>query len=147
MRILFLDDMKSRRDVFRQNSIGHVVDFAISAEQCLDFLKKNEYDVIYLDHDLKAEHYEFGRDTSKDEDGSFVARKMRDMTQHHGKTVIVHSLNPNGRQNILSILKDLFRVYLGPEDFRIGEIWKVDATIVGQAIGLVPINPEEKEGN
>ena len=136
MKILFLDDMKSRRDEFRKNSIGHSVDFAVNAQECLDLLKQGEYDVFYLDHDLESDHYQSNEDHH--EDGRFVARQMVDMTQHHGKVVIVHSLNPDGRQNIRSILKDHYTVYLGPENFRVSEIWKVDATIVLQAIGLLP---------
>lgn len=136
MKVLFLDDMKSRRDEFQKNSIGHVVHFATNAQECLDLLKNNEYDVIYLDHDLESEHYQSNEDHH--EDGRFVAKHMIDMPQHHGKVVIVHSLNPDGRQNILSILKHNYIVYLGPESFKVPEIWKVDATIVFQAIGILP---------
>lgn len=135
MRALFLDDMKQRRDAFQRNAIGHTVDFATNAQEAIDLLKANEYDIIYLDHDLAEEHYH--RNNDDDEDGRFVARKMRDMPQHHGTAVIVHSLNPVGRANIKSILNDIFVVYLGPEDFRIGEIWKVELSLVLQAIGLV----------
>ena len=102
MRILFLDDMKSRRDVFRQNSIGLVVDFAINAQQAISFLRANKYDVIYLDHDLADEHYEKNEDHH--EDGRFVARHLNEMTEQHGAIVLVHSLNPDGRMAIRSIL-------------------------------------------
>lgn len=129
MRILFLDDMKSRRDAFRQNSIGCVVDFATTAQEAIDFLKKNEYDVIYLDHDLEEEHYQSNKDDH--EDGRFVARHLKDMTQHHGKIVIVHSLNPSGRANIKSILDIHFDVWM-PENVRVPELWKVEvATLIG----------------
>ena len=137
MKILFVDDMKSRRDEFLKNSIGHSVDFAKNASEAILFLEKNEYDVIYLDHDLEESHYQSNEDHH--EDGRFIARKMSEMTQHYGKTVIVHSLNPDGRKEIRHILGRNFKSYSGPEYFKVTEIWKIEATIVFQALGLMPV--------
>jgi CheY-like chemotaxis protein len=121
--------MKSRRDIFRQNAIGCSVDFAITAQEAIDLLKKNEYDVIYLDHDLEESHYCVTKEDDKD--GRFVARHLLEMTQHHGKIVIVHSLNPVGRANIKSILNTHFDVWL-PENVKVSELWKVEvATLIG----------------
>lgn len=131
MRIMFLDDMKSRRDVFRQNAIGHSVDFAITAQQAIDLLGRHEYDAIYLDHDLEDDHYQSNEDHH--EDGRFVARALREMKQHHGKIVIVHSLNPDGRANIKSILDDLFDVWM-PENVRMPELWKIEVSVLLGAI-------------
>lgn len=131
MRILFLDDMKSRRDVFKQKSIGCSVDFATTAQEAIDFLRKNEYDAIYLDHDLEDEHYQCNKDDH--EDGRFVAKKLLEMAQHHGKTVIVHSLNSNGRANIRSILKDKFDVWL-PENCGVTNLWTVEVSVLMGAI-------------
>ena len=131
MKILFLDDMKSRRDVFQQNAIGHVVDFAVNAQEALAFLREKEYDAIYLDHDLEDAHY---KDTKEDdENGLFVARHLREMTKHHGKIVIVHSLNPDGRANIKSVLNVHFDVWM-PENVRVAELWKVEVTVLLGAI-------------
>jgi len=145
MKILFLDDMQRRHDAFKRAAIGHSVDHVFDAKSAIAALEKNEYDMIYLDHDLAAEQYEHGRDTSKDEDGCFVARSLRDMTQHHGKTVIVHSLNPIGRANIKSVLKDLYQVYMVENFVSLGELWKVDVTILGQALGLLPVAEKKEE--
>jgi len=140
MKIMFLDDMKSRRDVFRQNAIGHSVDFAITAQQAIDLLNRHEYDAIYLDHDLEDSHYESNEDHH--EDGRFVARAMREMKQHHGKIVIVHSLNPSGRANILSILDDCFDVWR-PENIGIPELWKIE---VDALIGAIKKYNTESKG-
>lgn len=136
VRILFLDDMKRRHDEFRQASIGFVVDFVWDAEEAIKMMKKNKkYTLILLDHDLEREHYQSNEDHH--EDGSFVARAMREMENQHGATVIVHSLNPSGRLNIESILKDLYTVYRGPETFRVNEVWKIEVNLVLQALGLI----------
>lgn len=131
MKILFLDDMKQRRDDFRQNAIGHTVDFAITAQQAIDLLNANEYDMIYLDHDLEAEHYNANNDD--DEDGRFVARALKEMAQHYGKIVIVHSLNPSGRANIKSILGDDFDIWM-TENVRKDCLWQIDVNILHGAI-------------
>lgn len=135
VRILFLDDMKRRHDAFKQASIGFVVDYVWDAEEAIKMMKKNKYTLIYLDHDLKPEHYQSNEEFH--EDGSFVARAMRDMEHQYGATVIVHSLNPSGRLNIESILKDLYTVYRGPETFRFGEVWKLEVNLILQALGLI----------
>jgi CheY-like chemotaxis protein len=143
MKILFLDDMKSRRDAFQQQSIGHNVDFATNADECVQLLKSNKYDLIYLDHDLEAEHYHQGRDTSPDKDGRFVAQALMGMENHHGTNVIVHSLNPIGRQNIYSILSPKFPVHLGPEKFRHPTIWTVDVNIILRVLNIMKDETDE----
>lgn len=141
MRIMFLDDMQSRRDVFKTQSIGHTVDFAITAKQAIELLKNNEYDAIYLDHDLENDHYQSNEDHH--EDGRFVARALREMTQHHGKIVVIHSLNPGGRANIKSILDKDFDVWM-PENLRgISEMWKIEVSILFRAIEK--FNSEQKK--
>jgi CheY-like chemotaxis protein len=131
MRILFLDDMKKRRTIFQQSSIGCIVDFAEDAQEAISLLKTKEYDVIYLDHDLAEDHYQSNEDHH--EDGRFVARALKEMPQHHKKTVIVHSLNVDGRKQIKDILCDCFDVWL-PEDFSYPEMWKLDPKMVVEAI-------------
>jgi len=140
MRIIFLDDMKSRRDAFQKNAIGHTVDFAITAQEAIDLLKANEYDMIYLDHDLEEDHYNSNEDHH--EDGRFVARALKKMVQHHGKIVIVHSLNPDGRANIKSILNDVFDVWL-PENVRFAELWKLEVNVLIGAIQKFNSAPKE----
>lgn len=131
MRIMFLDDMKSRRDAFQKNAIGHTVDFAITAQQAIDLLKANEYDMIYLDHDLEEAHY--NRNNDDDEDGRFVARALKEMAQHYGKIVIVHSLNPSGRANIKSILGDDFDIWM-TENLKHSALWQIEVNILHGAI-------------
>jgi len=128
---MFLDDMKSRRDTFQKNAIGHTVDFAITAQEAIKHLKDNEYDAIYLDHDLEEDHYQVNKD--EHEDGRFVARALREMVKHHGKIVIVHSLNESGRLNIKSILNDLFDVWL-PEDVKFANLWQLEVDVLLGAI-------------
>lgn len=122
MRIFFLDDDYGRYKVFCQNCIGHSLDYAQTADQALKMLAENEYDIIFLDHDLNEEHYV--GDYTKMPTGFTVAKQMRDFKHLHGTQVVVHSLNPAGRQNIKSAIKDCFTVWI-PEDGLPIMLWKL----------------------
>ena len=113
MRIFFLDDNHNRYKVFASNCIGHTIDYAQTAEQALRMLATNEYDIIFLDHDLNEEHYT--GDYSLAPTGFTVAKQMREFNHLHGAKVVVHSLNSDGRQNIKSAIKDCYSVWI-PED-------------------------------
>jgi hypothetical protein len=123
MRVLFLDDNRNRREQFTKNSISHSVDLAVTAEQAIDFLRENSYDLIFLDHDLDFAHYD--GDYSKGKSGLDVAKFLKTCEHQFGKIVFVHSLNPDGRKNIKSHLVDSFRVYL-PEDIGEPFLWSVE---------------------
>jgi len=67
-RILFLDDMQVRHDIFWRHCQGRAdVDHAFTAKEAVSFLNTEpRYDAAYLDHDLAEEHYrgdEYGDNT------------------------------------------------------------------------------------
>jgi DNA-binding NarL/FixJ family response regulator len=123
MHIFFLDDDHNRRNKFKQNSIGHQVMFATSADEAFKILADNTFDIIYLDHDLATEHYsgEYGIEKT----GLDVAIELKNHRHLHQALVFVHSLNPDGRQNIKSVLNGFFQVYL-PEDLNASMLWQID---------------------
>lgn len=105
MKVLFLDDCPVRHKEFMENWIGHLVDWAWTAEQAKKFLEVNEYDLVMLDHDLEQQHYAekcFART------GGEVAQFMANTPERFEKTnIIVHSLNFDGRKRIIQILKSV----------------------------------------
>ncbi len=121
MKILFLDDMESRRDKFQTHSIGHTVDFAINAHNCEHLLNKNpgDYDLIYLDHDLEPEHYNMTEGSPDDQNGQYIAKLLVKLSKYHGKTVVIHTLNPLGREKMHEILKDKFKVLIMPHAWNV----------------------------
>ena len=131
MRIFFLDDSDERVKKFRKNSIGHAVDYAETAEQAIEMLKKNVYDVIYLDHDLAPEHYNGSFTTAKT--GYDVAKKLAKYEHLYGAIVFAHTLNHSGALNIKSVLKNDFEVYL-PEEFDTVFMWDLDVNNVLERI-------------
>ena len=108
MRILIIDDMQIRHDVlekeYRNDSIA-IIDHAFNVEQAKKFIGDLyyqggiEYDLISFDHDL-CDFDESGKEYT----GVTVARWMAENMITCGE-VRVHSANPVGAQNILSIVK------------------------------------------
>lgn len=105
MRVLFLDDDKQRHKDFRSRTIGLVVDQAYTAQEAIDYLKKNQYDAIFLDHDL---NYETNNQLNDDEeDGRFVAKYLA--TQYErckASLIVIHSLNFRGACEMREILME-----------------------------------------
>ena len=52
MKILFLDDDNYRFSLFKRENPNVDVDWAIDYETGVNYVRNNDYDVIYLDHDL-----------------------------------------------------------------------------------------------
>jgi CheY-like chemotaxis protein len=57
MRILFLDDMETRHRRFANWAVGHDVVHVWSSDAAIAALSGQRFDVAFLDHDLKDEHY------------------------------------------------------------------------------------------
>ena len=106
MKILFLDDDKTRHQVF----LTHYGQFentrCFGAEEAIDKMANNSYDLIFLDHDL-SENYANSRPSQLD--GTYVAGMMifNDHIFRHNReaTVILHSLNPKGAKEMYDTLK------------------------------------------
>jgi hypothetical protein len=99
MKVLVLEDDGSRISWFRQIFIGCSVDFAITTEFALAYLKDNDYTHIYLDHDLDENHYMLvfrGEEQHKydHETGFAVAKFLADNPdKSKGAAITVHTLN------------------------------------------------------
>lgn len=109
MRILILEDDGNRHKEFKARFLEmgfHNYDIVVSANQCIEYLKSTNYDIIFFDHDLGGEVYV---DTRNENTGSGVARWMVENENNFQADVIVHSFNPNGAQNIINILSGKVR--------------------------------------
>lgn len=129
MKILFLDD-----EYYRHKAIQKIIkntNAKISAfwtgQEALKSLKKNEYDLVMLDHDLKIEgNTEFN--------GIDVCQGIVRLYPKHINTVfIIHSLNPLGAKNMSNCLsKKGYEVHVIPRAWELLEFrknkWIIDAT-------------------
>lgn len=95
MNILFLDDSSERHKIFAPKCVGHTLHQAYTADEAIDLLKANLYDLICLDHDLGGPESENQMQEGA-KDGRYVARALIEMAAS-GRTqdavIWVHSLN------------------------------------------------------
>jgi hypothetical protein len=109
MKALFLDDMDQRHKSFH-NKFGdqfettHVYGFG----EFITAMTNDDYDILFLDHDLSETAIMCDPDDIDERTGSdaakWLVRYYADKDFKPG--VVVHSMNPIGRKNMVSILKD-----------------------------------------
>ena len=104
-KFLIVEDSSERLKLIARhfdNFIGVTFDLAFSSQQAISYLKQNLYECIFLDHDLELEHYET---QSYEGTGQEVCRFIVDNKIKVPK-IVIHSLNPVGRDHMMSILKE-----------------------------------------
>lgn len=109
LKILILEDSNERNNWFGKALIGNLVDFAYTSTQANDYLLKNIYDVIFLDHDLAEEHYvamHAVEDVELIGTGVDTAKFIAENKCSPKAQVIVHSLNTVSSQSIFAILQE-----------------------------------------
>lgn len=103
MRILILDDDNVRHVAFNNFFVGKAfVKNVSTAEQCINELENNQWDIVFLDHDL-------GGDTFVVSDigtGWEVAKWIHDHPDKKPYDVIIHSFNPSGAHLMKNLIKD-----------------------------------------
>lgn len=94
MKILFLDDNLNRHRAFKHrfNDPEIALTAVETAEDCIKALRKETFDMVFLDHDLGGETY---TESSRADTGMEVVRWIEEHKPKIGE-VIVHSLNPVG---------------------------------------------------
>jgi DNA-binding NarL/FixJ family response regulator len=100
MNILFLDDCPQRTKKFKR-----LLPMAVTcetAQECIDLLPTEDWDYVFLDHDLGGETYQ-----SSDEfnTGMQVVRYIVDNPQNV-QHFVVHSLNYGAALNMVSLLRE-----------------------------------------
>jgi len=99
-RVLILEDSDERIRQFKMNFLNVEMVFVEHVEDCIEQLKTKSFWGLFLDHDLNGKVYvESGGD---EETGDDVAIFLRDNPEYKPEFVAVHSLNENGKNNIMS---------------------------------------------
>jgi len=96
MKVLIVEDEDYRLNWFLDR-IGNC-DIAKDVQTAINFLTKNTYDYIMLDHDLNG-YLENPSESTGYEVAKFIAG-----TPNEKAEIIVHTVNPAGAQAICSIL-------------------------------------------
>jgi len=100
MRLLILEDNPERIKKFKEIFKHHELFFAKHIAQALITLHQNEFDIIFLDHDLDENNL-----TSYN-NGYELCKKMIEFNLQKQAIIYIHSMNPSGANAMLNILKD-----------------------------------------
>lgn len=106
MRILVLDDSKERITQFKKHLQNHDVWASLEAQEAIDLLDTQEWDLLFLDHDLEQKVMQ----PSNSESGYAVACWLERHPLRKPKVVVIHSLNPVGAKKMYYALNGSFRI-------------------------------------
>jgi len=116
MNILILEDDQECIYWFAKNCFSHKITLAETASEAISALKCQEFDMIFLDHDLNNDHYahyicsltnDAKWDESKyDGDSGFcVAKFLRENPQlSNGSQIIIHTMHPRAQKRMFEVL-------------------------------------------
>jgi len=102
MKILFVDDNPHRHKKAKQCAIGNTFAQAYTAQEAIYALTKNQYDLVFLDHDLD-ENLE-NQLVDGVEDGRTIAKYLVGLENYKDVPIVIHSLNPRGAETMEKIL-------------------------------------------
>lgn len=104
-RVLVVEDDSARILVFKKLLVGYIADFSDNASEAIELLAKEKYDALFLDHDLGNRMYVDSNDPNTGYQlAKHIAEKELDFK------IFVHSLNPAGVDNIVSVLPNAIRL-------------------------------------
>jgi len=105
-RILVLEDDLQRITKFKQNFIGSHTLIVVTAQEAIVALSSQEWDWLFLDHDLGGKiMVESGSGT-----GYEVACFLEGNPDKKPGVIFVHSFNPSGTDRIVAALPEVIRL-------------------------------------
>lgn len=105
IRIFLLEDDERRCEWFAKRFKGDQLDVVCEIDDAKELLKTRTYDSIFLDHDLKPEHY--GSTANDDErTGYAIAHFLASHPElQRAATIMVHSFNADGAMRMVEELR------------------------------------------
>jgi CheY-like chemotaxis protein len=102
MKILVLDDSKTRLQAFRRKLIGHEVVTVETTSEAISWLNSTVFDIVYLDHDLGGKQMV----PSGPGTGYEVAKWLEKNPNKKPQNIFIHSFNAPGAQNMKNALPE-----------------------------------------
>jgi hypothetical protein len=105
IRVFLLDDDTRRHAWFTKRFKGDHLDISETVEGALKLLEANQYDAIFLDHDLLPEHYH-AESTDDERTGYAVAVWLAARPdRQRSSTIMVHTRNADGAMRMVEELR------------------------------------------
>lgn len=109
MKILILEDDTARLMYFNEKFYKHDLIMTENANSAIEYLEDQEFDCIFLDHDLGYDNG-FGADVA-----SYLYEHPDN--PNNQTTIIIHTWNIPGAQAMKNKLSDAYVVPFGSDDF------------------------------
>jgi CheY-like chemotaxis protein len=105
-RVLVLDDDEKRHDWFRDKAeaLNWELHQAWTAEEAIESLDRNDFDLVFLDHDLEIGRLKLGAPYNWGPNGTVAARHIAVMVAKP-RHVHIHSVNRGGAAGMEKILR------------------------------------------
>ena len=100
IKILIVEDDDERIHWFRQEFGDFSLTIVKTAQAGISYVENEKFDIIFLDHDLGNRIFV----DSEDLNTGYQVAKVIPKSKNSNTPVVVHSYNPAGVQNIVSIL-------------------------------------------
>jgi len=107
IRVFLLDDDPRRHEWFKSRFHGDTLDIAETVEQAKQLLSENDYDAIFLDHDLLPHHYESNDHNDYENTGYAIAEFLdKNPGLQRAATIIVHTRNADAAIPMVQKLRE-----------------------------------------
>jgi CheY-like chemotaxis protein len=105
--VFLLDDDPRRHRWFSKRFDGDALDIAENVEEAKELLAENNYDAIFLDHDLLPHHYESNDHDDFATTGYAIAEWLHENKNlQRAATIIVHTRNADAAIKMVQKLRD-----------------------------------------
>lgn len=105
LRVFLLDDDVLRHEWFAKQFAGDRLDVAADPARSIELLSSNQYDLIFLDHDLLPEHY-YAEELDDERSGYAVARWLASRPDRCAVAqIIAHTRNADGALRMVELLR------------------------------------------
>lgn len=112
MKVLFLDDDLNRHRMFKENfgDESNDIVYVETAKEAIEALQYQDFDSIFLDHDLGGEYYQPSVEGTGWEVAKYIAENLT-----YKPIIIIHSMNSAGGIRMYHVLADAgFKSVLSP---------------------------------
>lgn len=105
--VFVLDDDKRRHRWFKKRFDGDEIFLAETVEEAKGLLQENNYDAIFLDHDLLPEHYESNDHSDFARTGYAIAEFLTENKNlQRASTIVVHTRNADAAIKMVEKLRE-----------------------------------------
>lgn len=119
MNILIVDDQQYRHQLYEKVYAGNDIYHAYTANDAIEVLKEQKFDIVQLDYDLADQHYK-NLDGEHQGTGYEVAKYIEQNPGLWHMKVILHTMNPFGRSRMYAALMNCVDVQILPVSMILG---------------------------